>query len=93
MKRLIPFLIICFFISGCRNDQYKYAMNRVAEDTGDKTDTTSYPLLIDGGTKIVYQFGHLTADKGLKLYLDTIDNPAKGLLYLNDSVRRHLPAQ
>lgn len=53
---------------------------------------TTFPLLIDGGTKIVYQFGHMTPDKGLKLYYDTIPNPVSGL-ELDEEVRRKLSGQ
>lgn len=91
MKRLIPLLILCFVISGCRNEQSRHVMNTLAFDIGEETDTTSYPLFIDGGTKVVYQFGHLTADKGLKLYFDTIPHPAGGL-QLDESMRRRLVA-
>jgi hypothetical protein len=89
MRRLVRFLIFCFVIPGCRDDQNKNTMTRVADDHYEKIDTASFPLIIEGGTKIVYQYGHLTADKGLKLYFDTIPYPAGGLR-LDDSVRRKL---
>lgn len=91
MKRLIPLLILCFVIPGCRNDQRHHAMD-LADDAGRMTDTTSYPLIIDGGTKIIYQFGHLTADKGLKLYFDTIPHPTGGLK-LDEFVRTQLSTE
>ena len=53
------------------------------------TDTTSFPLFIDGGARIVYQRGHMTPDRGLKLYFDTIPNP-KGGFRLEESVRRKI---
>lgn len=90
MKRLISFLILGFLIQGCWNDRSRQAANR--GDTSDAMDTTTYPLVINGGTKIVYQFGYLTPDKGLKLYLDTISNPVGGLK-LDDSVRIRISAE
>ena len=89
MKSLVPFLILCLVVPGCRNDQSRHVMNNLAGNTVEMADTTSFPLTIDGGKKIVYQFGHMTPDKGLKLYFDTIPNPAGGMR-LDDSVRRKL---
>jgi len=60
--------------------------NQVKQDVVSKIDSTEYPLLIDGGNKVVYQFGKMTADKGLKLYLDTITF-AEAELHLRDSLR------
>lgn len=65
-------------------------MSRSLDDAYEPGDTTSYPLMIDGGTRIVYQFGHMTPDKGLKLYLDTIANP-KGFM-MDETLRRRLNA-
>ena len=90
MKRLIPFLILCSVVAGCRNDQGKHAP--VAYHAYDESDTNTYPKIIDGGTKIVYKFGHMTADKGLKLYYDTIAHPPTGFR-LDDSIRRRLTAE
>jgi hypothetical protein len=84
---MISFLVLCLFVPGCRNDQGKHAP--AAYHAYDETDTTTYPKIIDGGTKIVYQFGHMTADKGLKLYYDTIPHPPAGFR-LDDSIRRQL---
>ena len=88
MKRFILVLTFCFLLSGCRYDQSRHTLNNFAFDYSD-TDTISYPLMIDGGSKVVYQFGHMTADKGLKLYLDTIPIPKGGVL-VDESVRRRL---
>jgi len=90
MKRLVPFLMLCFVVPGCQNDQSKHA--QVAYHAYDEADTSTYPKIIDGGTKIVYQFGHMTADKGLKLYYDTIPHPPTGFR-LDDSIRRRLSAE
>ena len=89
MRSLVPLLILCLAVPGCRNDQSRHVMNNLAHNTGETGDTTSFPLIIDGGMKVVYRFGHLTPDKGLKLYFDTIPNPAGGML-LDDSMRRKL---
>lgn len=90
MKRIIPFLILFFFLMpGCRNDQSRQASMGLADD---QIDTTFYPLFIDGGAKLVFQVGHLTPDKGLKLYYDTIYYPTKGLM-LDDSLRHRLSTQ
>lgn len=88
MKTLIVLLIICF-ISACRDDRNRGALNTLADDGA---DTVSYPLFIDGGRKVVYQFGHLTADKGLKLYFDTIPYPAEGFK-VDESVRKKLSVE
>jgi hypothetical protein len=76
MKRLIPMFIFCFTLSGCRQDPNRHAMNWLGDDWTDANDTMSYPLTIEDGSKVVYQFGHMTPDKGLKLYLDTIPSAA-----------------
>ena len=62
-------------------------MASIPDDIEDK-----YPLLIEDGTKLVYQFGHLTADKGLKLYYDTMLYPAEGLR-LPDYIKLQLSVQ
>lgn len=91
MRPLFHLWMICFLISGCRNDQSQYVLNRLA-DAHAHMDTTHYPLIIEGGTKIVYQTGHMTPDKGLKLYFDTIPYPPQGWS-LDESVRRKLSAK
>jgi hypothetical protein len=68
VKKIAPLLICCSLLPGCRN--------QVKLDDISEADSTRYPLLIDGGKKMVYQFGRMTADKGLKLYLDTVAYPA-----------------
>jgi hypothetical protein len=92
MKRLILLLVLGLVIPGCRNDQSEQVMDRFSGEVRQAADTTSYPLIVDGGTKIIYQFGHMTADKGLKLYLDTIPHPTQGLK-LDESVRTQLSAE
>lgn len=92
MKRLILLFLFCIVIYGCRYDKGRRAVNGVHYDTGDKVDTTSYPLFIDDGNKIVYQVGYMTPDKGLKLYLDTISHPAGGLA-MDETVRSRLSGE
>lgn len=75
------------FICGCKEEQNRVVMNAFREENGN--DSTSYPLLIDDGKKVVYQFGKMTADKGLKVYLDTIPYPAEGWK-IDDSLREAL---
>lgn len=90
MKSLIPFLM-CGFIFGCAEDQKRSRLDVRTYEAHDQ-DSTVYPLFIDGGTRVVYQFGHLTADKGLKLYFDTIPYPPGGLK-MDESVRTRLLAE
>lgn len=90
MMKSILCLVVCFFLSGCRdNNQPRHTPNSLQEISEAER---SYPLLVDSGTKIVYQFGHMTPDKGLKLYYDTIPNPVGGLT-MDESVRRKLSGQ
>ena len=89
MKRLIPIFILCFIFSGCRQDTNHHAMRWLGDDGIDANDTTSYPLLIEGGSKIIYQFGHMTPDKGLKLYLDTIPSAAPPVQW-DQGIRKRL---
>lgn len=61
------------------------------EDAHTKTDVDSlssiqFPLLIEGGTKAVYQFGKMTP-RGLKYFLDTIDVKSDQRIGLPDSLR------
>lgn len=70
MKKLISWLLACMLIfAGCTRRE---AIERIANDDSRQRDTVGSPMLIDGGKKIVYQYGRMTADKGLKLYYDTI---------------------
>ena len=90
MNKLIAWMLVCFVLWGCgNNDNSRRALNSIREEG--EADT-ALPLLIDGGTKIVYQFGHMTPDKGLKLYYDTIPNP-QGELAIDDSLRKKLTAR
>ena len=88
MKSSFLIVILTLAQAGCRNEHNQRVMHWVS-DGYENIDTTSYPLLIDGGRKIVYLVGHMTPDKGLKLYFDTIPNEPAGL-QLDDSVRRRL---
>lgn len=88
MKSSCLIVILILVLAGCRNEHNQRVMHWV-NDGHENIDTISYPLLIDGGRKIVYQVGHMTPDKGLKLYFDTIPNSPAGQ-QLDDSVRRRL---
>lgn len=92
MKRLILLLLCCIVVQACRDEQDRQALNSVYDDAFDSIDTTSYPLFIEGGSKIVYPVGYMTPDKGLKIYLDTIPNPAGGLR-LDGAVRSQLEVE
>jgi hypothetical protein len=76
MKKLISLSICCsLLLAACTS---RDTAGRVASgEFCPEADTVEYPLLIDNGTKLVYQFGRMTADKGLKLYYDTIPYTAK----------------
>ena len=74
MRNLVLVLICCFLVSGCGNEPDQNSIAVIAE--ADSQKATSYPLLIDDGKKVVYQFGRMTSNKGLKLYLDTISHTA-----------------
>ena len=82
-------LFLGMAISGCWTEPYRREIRSLSAHTRDATDTTSYPLIIDNGTKIIYQFGHMTPDKGLKVYLDTIPHPAGGFK-LDEQLRTQL---
>jgi hypothetical protein len=71
MKKYI--LLSFLALSGCTSESRQEKIDALAyENSNNKEVQKKYPMLIDSGTKIVYQFGRMTADKGLKLYLDTI---------------------
>lgn len=75
MKKLISLLACMLIFALCTNRE---VLDSIAgDDSPLAPDTAGSPMLIDGGTKIVYQFGHMTPDKGLKLYYDTIPATAK----------------
>lgn len=71
MKKLLKLLVISCLVFGCRKGEDSLSYKEYAE-SGSVKDTTTYPLFIDGRTKVVYKFGRMTADKGLKHYLDTV---------------------
>ena len=75
MKKLISLLACLLIFALCTNRE---VIDRIVEDDSRQESTaTGSPMLIEGGKKIVYQFGHMTPDKGLKLYYDTIPATAK----------------
>ena len=92
IMRLICVSVLCLLVTGCWNEDSRQALTKAGGDAYEQPDTTFYPQVIDGGTRIVYQFGHMTPDKGLKLYLDTIANPKGGILQ-DETLRRRLSSQ
>lgn len=76
MKKLTSLLLASLLIFAlCTNRE---VLDRIAgDDSAQEPVAAGSPMLIDGGKKIVYQYGHMTPDKGLKLYYDTIPATAK----------------
>lgn len=90
MNKPILWLAVCCVLSGCRdNNQSRHVLGSLRKMAA---ADHAYPLIIDGWTKIVYQFGHMTPDKGLKLYYDTIPYPASGV-ELDEEMRIKLSAK
>lgn len=87
--KFIALSTLCLLFSGCRNEDSRQVLSNAGEYAFEQTDTNSYPMLIDNGSRVVYQFGHMTPDKGLKLYPDTIATPKGGLLQ-DEILRRRL---
>jgi hypothetical protein len=77
MKGVISFWLFLFgsmLLSACRDNRPPEIMY------ASELDTIEYPVLIDGGKRIVYKVGQMTP-RGLKYYLDTTDvNNSKILL-------------
>jgi hypothetical protein len=74
MRRALLFLTWFSLIAACRNNTNSDGAGDVEEKTlAAGTDSLQFPILIEGGTKVVYQVGRMTPDKGLKFYLDTAD--------------------
>ena len=90
MKKLIIVLAIGGLITGCRQGENRAAMQTLPDR--DENDSIQYPLLIDDGKRVVYQFGKMTADKGLKIYSDTMPYPAGGWK-MDESLRQKLSAE
>ena len=89
MKKM-ALLMMLGIVLGCSTDRSRSVLT--APNEIHVEDSSVFPKFIDEGTKVVYQYGHLTADKGLKLYLDTIPYPAGGLK-LDDSIRERLSVE
>ncbi|MBT1699040.1 hypothetical protein KK083_19250 [Fulvivirgaceae bacterium PWU4] len=83
MKKLISLLACMLIFALCTNRE---VLDRIAGDDSHREPLMAgSPIMIDGGTKIVYQFGHMTPDKGLKLYYDTI--PATATIPSDDFLK------
>src|SRR5688500_899921 len=80
IRKLLCGSVVCLLVTGCWSEDNRQALSKAGQYAFEQTDTNSYPMLIDDGSRIVYRFGHMTPDKGLNLYLDTIANPKGGLL-------------
>jgi hypothetical protein len=73
MKRTVTFVICLSIAAACRNNTRNDGADNMEEGTlAADVDSLQFPILIEGGKKIVYQVGRMTPDKGLKLYLDTV---------------------
>ena len=59
-----------FMVFSCAED-HKEKLT-LALETGCVVDTTQYPRQSADGKHIVYLRGSMTADKGLKVYVDTV---------------------
>lgn len=81
--------MFCLLVTRCRHEDSRQVLGKAEEYPFERTDTNSYPMLIDNGSRVVYQFGYMTPDKGLKLYPDTIATPKGGLLQ-DETLRRRL---
>lgn len=92
IRKLLCGSVVCLLVTGCWSEDSRQALSKAGGHEYEQTDTVFYPLVIDGGSRIVYQFGHMTPDKGLKLYLDTIANPKGGLLQ-DETLRSRLSAR
>jgi hypothetical protein len=83
--RLIRHWLTCLLLLfGCAKDPG--TAERVEVARVGSIDSIQFPILIEGGTKIVYQIGHMTPDKGLKLFLDTVEY-SPGNNVLSDSLK------
>lgn|GEM_PF-4441216 len=81
MKKQASWLICCLLLAECANPK----KDRVAQ----AMDSLNCPLLKYGKERVAYQFGKMTADKGLKLFLDTATFTI-GESYLLDSLGLYL---
>lgn len=85
MKISVTALFICLLLTGCLKDHTRYKISDSQKLAGDSAASGQFPLFIDGGTKVVYQFSKMTP-RGLKFFLDTLDYSADSFL-LPDSVK------
>lgn len=96
--RLFLFLpITLFVILGCRSDHNPQHDMTLRNDS---IKNVEYPIVIDGGKRIIYQFSKMTP-RGPVYFLDTVDNNAASLnidslnpnflfpLSLSDDERNH----
>jgi hypothetical protein len=89
--RLIVLIIAGTAMFRCGGNPSERVLNNMGYQSID-ADTTTYPMLINDSAAIIYQFGHMTADKGLKLYYDTMAYSPEGFR-IDDSIRKKLSLQ
>jgi hypothetical protein len=77
MKATVISLILLLSVIACRDDRPREISYAEEEE--------EFPIVIEGGTKVVYQVGKMTP-RGLKFYLDTVDTRGR-IIQLPDSVR------
>jgi hypothetical protein len=79
--------MFCWLMAGCTKphaDTHN-ADNDMAGAYADSIASLQFPMLIEGGTKVVYKFGKMTP-RGLKFFLDTTDY--HGGTPLPDSIKK-----
>jgi hypothetical protein len=68
MRRYLVLFVLSLAMFCCTDDAHK---NLMSEEPVCESDTTTYPQKTADGSQ-VYILGKMTADKGLKLYPDTV---------------------
>jgi hypothetical protein len=79
---LLVVLLIFSLLIACKENrppEISYAMG------ADSLLSLDFPVLIEGGNKVVYKIGKMTP-RGMRFYLDTIENKESRMI-LRDSVR------
>jgi len=90
MIKAVLAVVISISAASCVNNGSERVLNAL-EFSEFEHDTLTYPLIINDSAAIVYQVGHMTADKGLKLYRDTMRYSPRNFR-LSDSVKGRLLA-
>ena len=83
MKTLtVTSFLFCLLLAACNENR---SANNSYGTVEDSIASQEFPILIEGGTKTVYRFGRMTP-RGLKFFLDTVENRGDGIL-LPDSLK------